>query len=348
MTRIGAVRQSWRWLWLFGALTIVTFLMLSARAYAGETGSTDEYGGVALTNSVLLDPFDPVPSIHFHDGGCDGGGCVRHCDRDDCGQPLRCDHDCRWHGWFCPHDCYDMHRPRPGAYNLGWWRCANECRDGDWWCDHDCTLEGWHCEHDCFVHQPERRDRRPTQQLGDICPDICYGRLVHDYEEQLKHHAEEQRHYEEQQRWYFQHVIDDHRGFFGRLFDFGHHDSPPPPPPPPPLPPPPNSYGAPTNAYGPPPPNTHGPGPSSAYGPGPGDYGQGGYGPPRPGGNYGPPPGNYGGSASTPPPSNYNASTTPSSSSSSSGTPATPPPGAISTTPSGPGPGASDFGTPKK
>ncbi len=72
-----AARQSgtWRqWFWLLGALTVAICLMLNARAMAGETGSIDEYGGVALNNSVLLDPFDPVPSIHFRDGGCDWDG----------------------------------------------------------------------------------------------------------------------------------------------------------------------------------------------------------------------------------------------------------------------------------
>ena len=81
--------------------------------------------------------------------------------------------DCHWHGWYCPHACYDMHRPREGAYNVGWWRCADDCRNGDWWCDHDCRLEGWHCEHDCFVHQPcerdcrERRREPPHEVLGE-------------------------------------------------------------------------------------------------------------------------------------------------------------------------------------
>ena len=301
-----ATRQSGMWLqwfWLLAALTVAICLMLNARALAGETGSVDEYGGVALNNSVLLDPFDPVPSIHFRDGGCEWEGCGRDCYHRECGERFRCHDDCRWHGWYCEHACYDINRPRGGAYNVGWWRCADECRNGDWWCDHDCHLEGWHCEHDCFIHEPGRRygrDGRDHPPFGDACPDVCYGRLVHEYEEALAHHAEEAHKFDEQQRWYFEHVIDDHRGFIERLFDWHRHDGPPPFPPGPPPPPPvhgpdgyahpdgpphgPDGYGHPDGhgGYGPPPgagygPDhgpDHGPGPGpAAYGPGPGSYG---------------------------------------------------------------------------
>jgi hypothetical protein len=325
-----AARQSgiWlRWFWLLAAVTIAVCLTLSARAIAGETGSTDEYGGVALNNSVLLDPFDPVPEIHFRDGGCDWGYCGRDCYHRDCGERFRCRDNCRWHGWVCEHGCYDINRPRDGAYNVGWWRCADGCRNGDWWCDHDCHLEGWHCEHDCFIHEPGRRygpDRGPP--MGEACPDVCYGRLVHQYEEELAHHAEEQHRYDEQSRWYFEHVVD--RTFLERLFDW-HRPGPPPVPPPPPPPPPmhgPDAYGPPGPlgpphgpdgpGYGPPPGAAggviYGPGPGAGYGPPPGA----GYGPP------GPPPG-AGGPPMGPPPAG--------------GPPGGPPP---------PGPGPGDFGPP--
>lgn len=295
-----AARQSGQWLkwfWLLAALTIAIGLALNARAMAGETGSVDEYGGVAVSNSVLLDPFDPVPSIHFRDGGCGWEGCERDCYHRDCGERFRCHDDCRWHGWYCEHGCYDINRPRDGAYNVGWWRCADDCRNGDWWCDHDCRLEGWHCEHDCFIHEPGGRygRRGPLPPLGDACPDVCYGRLVHEYEEALAHHAEEAHKYDEQSRWYFEHVIDYHPGFFERLFDGHRHDGPPPMPPGPPPPPPGHGldgYGPPhgpdghgPDGYGPPGP-PHGP---DAYGPAP--HGPDGYGPggPHPGGpGYGP------------------------------------------------------------
>jgi hypothetical protein len=383
-----ATRQSGiglQWFWLFGALTVAICLMLNARAIAGETGSVDEYGGVALNNSVLLDPFDPVPSIHFRDGGCDWDGCGRGCYRGECGERFRCHDDCRWHGWYCEHGCYDINRPRDGAYNVGWWRCADDCRNGDWWCDHDCHLEGWHCEHDCFIHEPGRRYGRdgrehgPLPPLGDACPDVCYGRLMHQYEEALAHHAEEARKYDEQSRWYFEHVIDDHRGFIERLFDWHRHDGPPPMPPGPPPPLPmhgpdghgPDGYGPPggpphgPGGYGPPPGGgygpDHGPGPGAAYGPGPGSYGppgpppgpdHGGYGPPPgPGhGGYGPPgppPGPDHGGYGPPPgpggPGNYGG---PPPGGPPPGATPPPPPGAVPTTPPPAGPGPGDFGPP--
>jgi hypothetical protein len=350
---------------MLGALLLALSLVAPLRAHAGETGSTDEYAGVPVINSVLLDPFDPVPTIQFRHG-YDWDG---HCYDSDCGPYRRCHDDCRWHGWYCPHDCYDIHHLRPGALNLGWWRCADECRHGDWWCDHDCQLEGWHCEHDCFVHEPGRRDFRdrdmrdggPLQQLGDACPDVCYGRLVHEYEEQLAHHAEQARRYEEQSHWYFEHVMDDHRGFFGRLFDFGHHDGPPPMPPPPLGPPPGPPPGA--GGYGPPPgPGGYGPptgGPDhGGYGPGPG-YGQGpGYDGPPPGANgpngYGPPgpppgppsgPNGYGPPGpppGPPPPGSYGSAAGPAP----SGPPGPPPPSGPPGPPPPPGPGPSSFGPP--
>ena len=92
MKTIEATHKSW--VLLFGALTLALCLTMP-RAIAGETGSTDEYSGVARTNSVLLDPFDPVPTIRFDrrcgwdcDRGCRHEGCegwhdrYRHGDRD--------------------------------------------------------------------------------------------------------------------------------------------------------------------------------------------------------------------------------------------------------------------------
>ena len=364
-----AARQSgtWlKWFWLLAAATIAISLTLNARAIAGETGSTDEYGGVALNNSVLLDPFDPVPEIHFRDGGCRFEGCGRDCYHRDCEEPFRCHDNCRWHGWVCEHGCYDINRPRDGAYNVGWWRCADDCRSGDWWCDHDCHLEGWHCEHDCFIHEPGGRYARrgPYPPMGDACPDVCYGRLIHEYEAQLAHHAEEQHRYDEQSRWYFEHVVD--RTFLERLFDW-HRPGPPPVPPPPP-PPPPMMHGpdGPPHGpgYGPPSPVVYGPGghgpgpgpmPGPVYGPGPAGYspGPGAYGPPGPPsgpppghGSYGPPPppgpgpGSYSGSAPNAPPPGATPPPPPGVA------PTTPPPGAVPTTPPPAGPGPGDFGPP--
>jgi len=245
MNAIEATRKSW--VLLFGALTLAMCLA-TPRAIAGETGSTDEYGGVALTNSVLLDPFDPVPTIQFDrrcgrdcDRGCRHDGCegwhdrYRHGDRDD---RMHCRDNCRWEGWICEHDCDGPHQYGEKEYNLGYWRCADECRNGDWWCDHDCRLEGWHCAHDCFIHQPCDRDRdchgrpflrpcdRDCRLEGERCLDVCYGRIIHEYEEVLQKSNEDHKHYDEQSRWYFEHVMDDHHvdHFVGDHHELDHHD----------------------------------------------------------------------------------------------------------------------------
>jgi hypothetical protein len=55
-----------------------------------------------IDNAVVLDPFDPVPQIQFHHGGCDWGcrGCI-----DSCGY-RHCWHGCwRHHAWRCEFGC---------------------------------------------------------------------------------------------------------------------------------------------------------------------------------------------------------------------------------------------------
>ena len=302
MSAIEAVRKFRSWHVLLGALAAAFILTTPVRALAGETGSVDEYAGTASLDAVVLDPFDPVPNIEFRHGW--DGDRYRHCDRDGCGPYIgeRCHEDCHWHGWVCPHDCYGVHPRGTGDYNLGWWRCANDCRDGDWWCDHDCHLEGWHCEHNCFIHEPcdhdcgirppfPRCDRRDCRMDGDRCADVCYGIMVRAYQE----YNERLKRYDEQEHWYFEHVMDrrdfDHHGLFDR------HDGPPPPPPPvgmtgPGPNGPPMGLG-PNGPPGPPP----GPGPGGAtYGPGPSPDGPPPYGQPPPG------PGPYGQSPYDPPP----------------------------------------------
>ncbi|HXM00241.1 MAG TPA: hypothetical protein VN932_09945 [Rhizomicrobium sp.] len=60
-------------------------------------GDAKVFAGTASDDSVLLDPFDPVPQIGFHHGDCDDPcgyhrcheGCYRHrarCERDCCGR----------------------------------------------------------------------------------------------------------------------------------------------------------------------------------------------------------------------------------------------------------------------
>lgn len=111
--------------------------------------------------------------------------------------------------------------------------------------------------------------------MGDVCADICYGQLIHEYEERLVRSDRQARRYDTQSRWYFRHVMDEHH-------DGDRHE------------------GWPHGPYDPPVP----PGP----GPGPGDYGPpgpGGDGPPPGAGSYGTPSPFYGpppGSAPPPPP----------------------------------------------
>lgn len=277
----GSETNSWRRFVFAVAVACVLGLTADGRAIAGETGSTDEYAGVPATDSVLLDPFDPVPTIQFHHG-CEGN-CGRHCDH-DCGEPRRCHEDCHWHGWYCPRDCYAMQQAGYRGYNLGWWRCANDCHDGDWWCDHDCQLEGWHCDQNCFVHEPcehDCRNRPPYPRCGgdcsgegERCLDVCYGWLIREYEEQLDQHNEQAQRYEDQSRWYFEHVIDRHHHFDHP--DDGDRYVPPPDS---------GAYepGEPDESGGP---GMYGPPPA----PGPQDPDSGPYGPPPPDpGDYGPP-----------------------------------------------------------
>lgn len=340
----------------FGALLLALCVAAPNLAGAGETGSVDEYAGVHVMNSVLLDPFDPVPQIEF-EHRC-GWGCHRHCDDYRCGEGWRCRHDCRWNGWHCDEDCYG-HRPCDHDCGIGWWRCEGDCRTGEWRCDHDCHLLGWYCEHDCLVHPPcerdchdrfgppcdHERDCRPEEH----CTDACYGRLVHDYEEIIQRSDDQAHRYDEQSRWYFEHVMDDHHhdGFdhdHHDGYDHGHdHDGYGPSAPPGPGP-----YGPPSHGPGPYGPPGSGPGPS-AYGPsgpGPGSYGPSGPPPGGPGpgpGPGGPGPGAYG--PSGPPPAGPGPGSfgppggpSPGSGPSSSG-PSGPPPGPGSGPPPGPPPG---------
>jgi hypothetical protein len=212
---------------LIVAALIAIGLAVARPAHAGETGSTDEYAGVPMTNSVILDPFDPVPAIQFEHGCYDR--CGRHC-HDGCGEYRYCRHDCRWHGWTCAHDCYGARHCNDASCNLGWWRCDRECRDDAWRCDHDCTLQGWHCDHGCSVRDRCEHDcvgrpcNRDCGHLGDACADSCFGGLVQQYESDLQHSEDLNRRYDEQSHWYFEHVMDRHHHHDGDWHDGDWHD----------------------------------------------------------------------------------------------------------------------------
>ena len=74
-----------------------------------------------IDNSVLLDPFDPVPQIQFHHGGCDWGcrGCV-----DECGY-RHCWHECGYH--HCWHGCYAYRDCWHGCWHGRPWHCEFGC-----------------------------------------------------------------------------------------------------------------------------------------------------------------------------------------------------------------------------
>ncbi len=118
---------------------------------------TNAFAQTAVTDSVLLDPLDPVPQIDFDhwDGRDCHIGCYRHCER-GCGYHWRCDHECDGRppcerdcreGWRCDHECSygdwrcdrGCHEPPP---------CERDCREG-WRCDRECRFGDWHCDRDC-------------------------------------------------------------------------------------------------------------------------------------------------------------------------------------------------------
>jgi hypothetical protein len=99
---------------------------------------------VAAQDSVLLDPFDPVPEIQFrHFGGAD---CWDDCGYRDCDGCGRCNDGCgRSH-------CYD----RCGRCSRGCYarpRCRRDC-DGRVHCERGCRNEGRYDHHD---YDRERR-----------------------------------------------------------------------------------------------------------------------------------------------------------------------------------------------
>ena len=126
---------------------------------------------VAVDDTVLLDPFDPVPEIqfrHFGDNGCyescgyrrDCDGCgYRHCWRDGCG---------RLH---CRSNCYSRHD-----------RCHQSC---------------WHeigCER-CWDDRAWRFDRDAARMERDH---RRFNDDIRTYEDEMDHY---QRHYGRDRDW---------------------------------------------------------------------------------------------------------------------------------------------------
>jgi hypothetical protein len=75
-------------------------------AMACLAGNAKVYAQTAINDSVLLDPFDPVPQIGFHHG--EYGDCYDPCGQrgcyHSCGERRGCEHDCYRHAG-CEHDC---------------------------------------------------------------------------------------------------------------------------------------------------------------------------------------------------------------------------------------------------
>lgn len=93
------------------------FWMILGLAMLALWGAAPANAGFAIDNSVMLDPYDPVPPIQFSHW-YQGYGCY-----DECG------HHC-WHSCYRHVNCYE------------------DCYRGD--CDDGCYRS--HCYHDCYRH----------------------------------------------------------------------------------------------------------------------------------------------------------------------------------------------------
>jgi hypothetical protein len=102
---------------------------------------------LAINNSVLLNPFDPVPEIRFSRYGCDDECGDHRCYR-GCGEVRRCWHECE--SWRCEHgcrerppcwrDCRDRSGPSAALLNRAWWETMHhyDHQSHEW---HDMTDE---------------------------------------------------------------------------------------------------------------------------------------------------------------------------------------------------------------
>jgi hypothetical protein len=145
----------------------------------------------SINDSVLLDPFSPVPQIQFSPGyeEC-GDGCYHHCWH-DCRVAYRCDDDCRYGGWHCGHGCRDGWRPR-------------EWRD----CDHDCHYGSWDCDRGCRGAYGDRADYGPPRLRYPDAPPTTLGERVerNDYQADRNDFMTER--WKAQSDWYQHNVID--------------------------------------------------------------------------------------------------------------------------------------------
>jgi hypothetical protein len=155
------------------AIVIGGALLLMFGFAVGSLAHADE---IAVNNSVLLDPFDPVPQIHFSD--CNDG-CGYHRCYDGCGYRRRCYDGCRdYDGW------------RDG------WRCDHDCR----YFDHD----HWRCERDCGP-DPIGMGARWGDRLKEYGDQMEHWRGdMHEWHDAMGEWREENDH------WFFHHHDDGH------------------------------------------------------------------------------------------------------------------------------------------
>ncbi len=114
-------------------------------------GAAPAQAGVAIENTVVLDPYDPVPSIqfgHWYNGY--GSGCYDRCGRTRCGD---------------------------GCHRRTRHHCERDCDRG---CGRDCTRETRDCGRDCYRDRCDRDDCRKDRCDHDGCRDRCDGDRCHD------------------------------------------------------------------------------------------------------------------------------------------------------------------------
>jgi hypothetical protein len=167
-------------------------------------GAGHAYAGVAIDDSVKLDPFDPVPQIGFHHDGC----------YDECGR-RGCDHECGYRHRGCERDCY---RHSWCGAECGSWHCCykdcgrDECRNG-WGCETGCRelrrdeIEA--LEH--YRHQAEQYDAAIAAYMEQLC---WYDARYHRWDGHVEGCKDE--------HWRDIHARDG-------WHDADHHDGPPPP-----------------------------------------------------------------------------------------------------------------------
>jgi hypothetical protein len=129
----------------------------------GATASDARADDFAVDNSMLLDPYDPVPQIRFSDYGCYDSCGYRHCWH-ECGNYRHCWHDCRdgYRGldademnraWFERLHRFDKEADHWEHDDHEWHDAMRDWQGDEWrldhdhwfhWEDHDWQEDGYH------------------------------------------------------------------------------------------------------------------------------------------------------------------------------------------------------------